>query len=92
MLTALQSKSKASQAWEKHDANDLYDIIMRKEVCDKMTTHDKRICSESSCMQDDSHKISFCKSCKKANLANALQDGVLTQCVTEKLCLRRRKA
>ena len=64
---------------------------MRKEVCEKMTTNDILICLESSCMPDDSHKIRFCKSWKKAKLENALQDGFLTQCVPEKLCPSRKK-
>ena len=64
---------------------------MRKEVCEKMTTNDILICLESSCMLDDSHKIRFCQSWKKAKLANALQDGFLTQCVPEKLCPSRKK-
>ena len=74
MLAALQSKSKTSQTWNKRDTNDLHDIIMRKEVCGKMTTNDILICLESSRTQDDNPKVHFCKSWKKARLASTLQE------------------
>ena len=91
MIAALQSKSKASQKWNKCNANELHDIILGKHVYEKMTTNDILVCLESSRTTEDCKKVHFCKSWKKEKLANVLQDGFLGICVTEKSPAIRRK-